>query len=30
MFTAFGDEESLPGASEIVRYARWRRDLLRL
>jgi hypothetical protein len=30
MYTAFGDEESLPSAPEIVRYARWRRELLRL
>ena len=30
MYTAYGDEESLPSASEVVRYARWRRELLRL
>jgi hypothetical protein len=30
MVTAFGDEGSLPSAPEIVRYARWRRELLRL
>jgi hypothetical protein len=30
MYTAFGDETALPSAAEIVRYARWRRELLRL
>jgi hypothetical protein len=30
MYTAFGDEEALPSAKEVVRYARWRRELLRL
>jgi hypothetical protein len=30
MYTAFGDEDALPSAPEIVRYARWRRELLRL
>ena len=30
MYTAFGDEESLPSASDVLRYARWRRELLRL
>ena len=30
MYTAYGDEESLPSAPEVVRYARWRRELLRL
>ena len=30
MYTAFGTEDSLPTAPEIVRYARWRRALLRL
>ena len=30
MYTAFGNEDSLPTAPEVVRYARWRRALLRL
>jgi hypothetical protein len=30
MVTAFGDEGALPTVPEIVRYARWRRELLRL
>ena len=30
MLTAFGDEGALPSALEVVRYARWRRELLRL
>jgi hypothetical protein len=30
MYTAFGDETTLPTATEVVRYARWRRDLMRL
>jgi len=29
MFTAFGDEDALPTAREVVRYARWRREVLR-
>jgi hypothetical protein len=30
MYTAFGDEAALPDAAEVLRYARWRRQLLRL
>lgn len=30
MVTAFGDEASLPSVSDVVRYARWRRELLHL
>jgi hypothetical protein len=30
MYTAFGDEACLPGAADVVRYARWRRRLLAL
>lgn len=30
MYTAYGDEEAVPPADDIVRFARWRRVLLRL
>jgi len=29
MYTAYGDENALPSVPEVLRYARWRRDLLR-
>lgn len=29
MLTAYGDEDALPSVREVLRYARWRRDLLR-
>jgi hypothetical protein len=29
MYTAYGDEEALPSVREVLRYARWRRELLR-
>lgn len=29
MLTAFGDEDALPSPEELVRYARWRREILR-
>lgn len=29
MYTAYGDEDALPSVPEVLRYARWRRDLLR-
>jgi hypothetical protein len=28
MYTAYGDEHALPSAREVVRYARWRREVL--
>jgi hypothetical protein len=28
MLTAYGDEDALPSVREVLRYARWRRDLL--
>ena len=30
MYTAYGDEEAVPPARDIERFARWRRELLRL
>ena len=30
MYTAYGDEDALPAVPEVLRYARWRRELLRL
>ncbi len=30
MLTAYGDEDALPSVREVLRYARWRRELLRL
>jgi hypothetical protein len=29
MYTAYGDESALPPVRDVLRYARWRRDLLR-
>jgi hypothetical protein len=29
MLTAYGDEDAVPPADDVVRLARWRRDLLR-
>jgi len=29
MLTAYGDEDALPSVREVLRYARWRRELLR-
>jgi hypothetical protein len=29
MHTAYGDENALPPLRDVLRYARWRRDLLR-
>jgi len=29
MYTAYGDESAVPPAEDIVRFARWRRNLLR-
>ncbi len=29
MYTAYGDENALPPVRDVLRYARWRRDLLR-
>jgi hypothetical protein len=29
MYTAYGDEDAVPPAEDVVRLARWRRDLLR-
>lgn len=28
MLTAYGDEDALPSVREVLRYARWRRELL--
>jgi hypothetical protein len=30
MYTAYGDENAVPPLDDVVRFARWRRDLLRL
>jgi hypothetical protein len=30
MFTAYGDEAAVPPAEDVIRFARWRRNLLRL
>jgi hypothetical protein len=30
MHTAYGDERAVPSADEIVRFARWRREVMRL
>ena len=29
MYTAYGDEHAVPSAKDVLRVARWRRDLLR-
>jgi len=30
MFTAYGDEAAVPPAEDVVRFARWRRETMRL
>jgi len=30
MYTAYGDEEAVPPARDVERFARWRRELLKL
>jgi hypothetical protein len=30
MYTAYGDEEAVPPARDVERFARWRREILRL
>lgn len=30
MYTAYGDEEAVPPARDVERFARWRRELVRL
>jgi hypothetical protein len=30
MYTAYGDEAAVPPARDVERFARWRRELLRL
>ena len=30
MYTAYGDEDAIPPARDVERFARWRRELLRL
>jgi hypothetical protein len=30
MYTAFGDEEAVPPARDVLRFARWRREMMRL
>ena len=30
MFTAYGDEDAVPPADDIIRFARWRRELMHL
>ena len=30
MYTAYGDENAVPPLDDIIRFARWRRELLRL
>ena len=29
MYTAYGDENAVPPAEDVIRFARWRRELLR-
>lgn len=29
MYTAYGDEDAVPPVADVIRLARWRRDLLR-
>jgi hypothetical protein len=29
MYTAYGDESALPSVRDVLRFARWRRDLMR-
>ena len=30
MFTAYGDEDAIPPVDDVVRFARWRRETMRL
>jgi hypothetical protein len=30
MYTAYGDEQQLPSLEDVIRFARWRRELLEL
>lgn len=30
MYTAYGDEDAVPPVADVIRFARWRRELLRL
>jgi hypothetical protein len=30
LYTAYGDEDTLPPAADLVRFARWRREILSL
>jgi hypothetical protein len=30
MYTAYGDEEAVPPVEDVIRFARWRRRLMRL
>ena len=30
MYTAYGDEEAVPPVEDVVRFARWRRQIMRL
>jgi len=30
MYTAYGDENAVPPAEDVIRFAQWRRKLLRL
>jgi hypothetical protein len=30
MFTAYGDEAAVPPVDDVVRFARWRRETMRL
>lgn len=29
MYTAYGDEDAVPPVNDVLRFARWRRDILR-
>jgi hypothetical protein len=30
MYTAYGDEDAVPPADDVIRFARWRREVMRL
>lgn len=30
MYTAYGDEDAIPPAEDVIRFARWRREVMRL
>jgi hypothetical protein len=30
MYTAFGDEDAVPPVIDVLRFARWRREVMRL